>query len=357
MAGFFIPSFGGQGGGGGANPNQNAFIQVRFDNATNRLIFTTANGNDIPISLANIRPDITYVDANYDPVSGQLTLTRGNGQDDVLDLGSNGVQSFNYDANTRTITVINENGQQYTIPHIITEWKDLEYVKEYTDINLIDFAQRQNGVKFDGVGNITDVNASDNGLVRFDVVAGEEYTLIRQRANHGRICFYTADGGFIRLLDEGMRIYNGWNRLKFTAPQGASYAILELLVRQDNEKDVMVLRGDKINLAINTSNPIPYTDGNSIQVGSEVSLKFDNSNSTLLSTTVESAIKELNKKIANAGGGTVTSVNGEIPVDGNVNLSLEINGDDLEFKVENVAKSTLGLYTDNDANDLIRYFV
>lgn len=51
------------------------------------------------------------------------------------------------------------------------------------------------------------------------------------------------------------------------------------------------------------------------------------------------------------------SINQEVGVDGNVDLSLAVNGDELQLKVENNPKSTLSLYTDAEANALIAQFV
>lgn len=51
------------------------------------------------------------------------------------------------------------------------------------------------------------------------------------------------------------------------------------------------------------------------------------------------------------------SINQEVGVDGNVDLSLAVDGDELQLKVENNAKSTLSLYTDTEADALIAQFV
>ena len=51
------------------------------------------------------------------------------------------------------------------------------------------------------------------------------------------------------------------------------------------------------------------------------------------------------------------SINRETGVDGNVDLSLAVDGDELQLKVENNAKSTLSFYTDAEANALIAQFV
>lgn len=133
-------------------------------------------------------------------------------------------------------------------------------------------------------------------------------------------------------------------------------------VSQGNEHQTMIFLGDQLNLSVDTNNPIPFVDGQLIQVGSEVSLKFDNSNSTLKSTTVNSAIKELNDKIANASSGTVTSVNGQAPSGtGEVTLtatvSQEVDGD-IVLTVGNQNNfATLQCMTDQQVQDIKNLFV
>lgn len=205
-----------------------------------------------------------------------------------------------------------KNGREQELTEVITKWTDLDHVKEYSVTNLVDYAKRQNGIKFNNDGQNTE-NNSDYGLVSFNVNGNQDYTLLRQRAYNVRIRFNDSNGQFVEFLDTASSSQGGWRRLKFTTPQNASVAILELLVKQDNEKDVMVLEGDQLNLPVSTSNPIPFTDNKTLQIEKEISYAFDNSNSNINSTTVESAIKELGNKIANASGGTVTRVNGQDP--------------------------------------------
>ena len=265
-------------------------------------------------------------------------LASNNVKEAIDELNGKFVSNVSFVEATRTLKQTINNQEQEIVNGIVTKWEDLEHVKKYEITNLVDYSKRQNGVKFnaDGQNIINDVNC---GLVSFKVEGNQEYTLLRQRAYHVRIRFEDVNGGFIEFLDTPTRIYNGWNRVKFTTPQNAITAILELLVSQANEKEVMVLKGNQLNLSVDTRNPIPFTDSKVLQIGKEVSYAFDNSNSNIKSTTVESAIKELDMKVANAGTGTVTSVNNVQPINGNVQIEIN-NIDNLETTLEGKVPKT-----------------
>ena len=200
---------------------------------------------------------------------------------------------------TLTFTHLNNAVTQIPLDYI-TEWQDLEHVKKYNDTNILDYSKAIPNKAIGDNGGYIDTSA-DWGIVEFPVTANEVYTIVRQRNANLKIRFENIDGDLIQLiLENNMPIHGGWHRYTFTAPLGSTKAILEVKLSQTNEKDTMILSGDKTTLPIDTNNPIPFADGQLIQIGSEVSLKFDNSNSNIKSTTIESAIKEINEKIASA---------------------------------------------------------
>lgn len=103
---------------------------------------------------------------------------------------------------------------------------------------------------------------------------------------------------------------------------------------------------------VKTVNNRPNQGGN-VTVDAE-HINYSNVTSQLVSANVQGAIDELNEKIKKS----VISINNELPnTQGNIDLSLEMVGDELQFKVKDNVKSTLELYTDADANTLIQYFV
>lgn len=114
---------------------------------------------------------------------------------------------------------------------------------------------------------------------------------------------------------------------------------------------------NQVHVVSNKQEALQLLGGGTVDIG-DVFILTDNQNSVHM--YVNQAGTDFDDKCVELtmSNGTIVSINKTYAdATGNINLSLEINGDDLEFKVENVAKSTLGLYTDNDANDLIRYFV
>lgn len=110
---FFIPSFGGQGGGGGVAPApSNAFTAVALQGDT--LVFVRDNGGRENIDLTNILPTDTITDIALN--GNELVITKTDGTVNRVDLSKFfGVQSFTYDDATKRIEVTNENNQQYTI--------------------------------------------------------------------------------------------------------------------------------------------------------------------------------------------------------------------------------------------------
>ena len=110
-------------------------------------------------------------------------------------------------------------------------------------------------------------------------------------------------------------------------------------------------------------------------------IRYDNTTSNLVATNVQEAIEEVNGKTITAGAINgnnivltqengnqinvdvtrligINTINTESPdAQGNIDLALAVDGDNLEFKVKDNVKNTLELYTDADANTLIQYFV
>ena len=105
---------------------------------------------------------------------------------------------------------------------------------------------------------------------------------------------------------------------------------------------------------------VPFSGGAEVLINSNnVALSFDNNGTNLTSVTVHSAIKELDKKVGSAGGGTVTSVNGINPQGGEVTLTATVTqnvGQDIVLRVGNQDFATLQCMTDQDANTIIAGF-
>ena len=207
------------------------------------------------------------------------------------------------------------------------DWQDLSYVEKYESPNILDYSKVEVGKSIDSAsGDITPTN-SDWGIVEFPVVGGDEYTLLRKRNANVKIRFVNGAGAKVDFINQPISSpIGGWHRCVFNAHQDAVKGILEVKHNQGNEKETMILRGNQNDLFVDPNNPIKFSSDKVVVVGKEVALEFDNTDSNIKSTTVESAIKEVNNKIVNTGG-TVTSVNNVDPVDGNVTIGIgNING-------------------------------
>ena len=205
------------------------------------------------------------------------------------------------------------------------DWEDLSYTERYSNLNLLDYSNKEIGKAIDNSGEITTAG-TEWAITTFPIVGGEEYTLMRQRAEYLKIRFEDDAGIKVdSIIDNRVPVYSGWHRRLFTAPVNATRAIVELRVTHNREKDCMVLAGDQRNLEIDVNSTIKFSNRKPVLVGKEVSLEFDNSDSNIKSSTVESAIKELEGK-------SISSVNSVQPVSGNVTVDAEhINYDDAQI--------------------------
>lgn len=351
---------------------KNSYSNSTYDVQTGRLTLIKDNGQQVPYDLAtgtvktvNGQPSnpqgnvtVNSEHINYDSQTSGLTSTTV--QDAIDELNRKFVSDVRYESADRSLHRTIDGQEQELVSGLVTRWTDLDHVQEYTHTNVLDYSKVIPNKAIDGSGE--HINASaDWGTIEFPVTANEDYTLLRQRNANVKIRFEDNNGSKVGFINDPAPASNGWHRCKFTIPSGATKGILEVRVTQGNEYQTMIFLGDQLNLSVDTNNPISFADGQLIQVGSEVSLKFDNSNSTLKSTTVNSAIKELNDKIANAGSGTVTSVNGEIPVGGNVTLTSQVTqtvGQDIVLAVGNQNNfATLQCMTAQEVQEIIALFV
>lgn len=171
---------------------------------------------------------------------------------------------------------------------LVSRWEHLEHVKEYDIVNVLDITKAQAGKGLSTNGDII-ASSKTTGIVEFNVIPDETYTILRQRAWAAKIRFELSDGN-ISSIDAGTTISNGYHRHTFSVPSNTVKAFYELQLDHPNIHEEMILQGN--HMQTNIANYIPYADEKLIQV-SNVSLSFDNSDTKIKSTTVESAIKEL----------------------------------------------------------------
>lgn len=256
------------------------------------------------------------------------------------------------------------NGQpEEVINHVVTEWMDLEYTSQSSIKNIFDKNTQVEDGKYFFVG--TGFVKDGNWCTATIPCNGEERFTIVKMSNH--------DSGHMAFLDENMRIVGGENVsrttvngkivYKVTIPNNVgqvAYFTVNIHKQTVTPDKVMIFSGHIDDSDIPT-NYVPFTDGATVLIdSSEVALSFDGTGTNLSSSTIHSAIKELDGKIANAGGGTVTSVNGELPQpNGDVELVSQVTqtvGQDISLQVGNQNFATLECMTDQEANDIINGF-
>lgn len=284
--------------------------------------YAISGGSTNVRDLLNSAGTVTSVNGQS-PIAGEVTvksehipydnqtsnLASDNVKGAIDELNGKFVSNVRYEVADRSLKQTKNGQESDIVTGIVTQWKDLDYVKEFANTNIVDYSKVQKNTSLNS-GFEYAYNASGEwGVVTFPVTEGEQYTLLRQRQYHVRIRFEDGTGTKVGHVDSPAPANKNWHRCVFNAPVGATKGVLEVRVAQDNEKDVMIFAGDQTDLTVDVNNPIPFFDNKFLQIGTEMSYAFDNSNSNLNSTTVESAIKELDGKVTNAG--TVKTVNSQ----------------------------------------------
>ena len=313
------------------------------------------------------------------------TIPFTNGADVIVDGSKVSVAFDNRNTNLVSQTVagaINEINNKYS--GSIKTWKDLEHVKEYDIANLLDLSKRIEGGHYNSTGAIT--NDTNWSTVLMPIKASTEYTMLR-KDNRGEasrsVVFFNQDGTMVHYYNSAAAPSNGtYHYYTFTTTPDTAYLGISVPhTVSGSGLSCMIVEGH--NYTNYTGVQVPYADGALIQVGFEVSHKFNNSNSSLLSTTVESAIKELDEKIGTTTTGVssvvydddktltvvtngqqmqynlspligIKTINGQAGTDGAISLTTTNNTtDSMEFNVGNQTYATLNFMTDQEATNII----
>ena len=240
------------------------------------------------------------------------------------------------------------NGQpEEVINHVVTEWQDLKYATQSNNYNMLNPSTFEDGKYYNINGLVTDTNW---GNFKIPCRNGDTFTLFKK--SHDSINLGLLNGGrWVQNLQIPQRTNdNGWVKYTISIPQNVTIDSISIPVHKTNNdyKSEVMLFSNNVNAP---NKYIPFTNNRVVSIdGGNVAITFDSSGTTLTSGTTVDAIKELDGKIANAGGGTVTSVNGVTPVDGNVTVEItNIQGlqDSLNNKVD---RTEVG----NDTNKIPR---
>lgn len=178
----------------------------------------------------------------------------------------------------------------------VREWKDLDYVEEYNDVNLMEYNKKVTGYRY-GAGDAY-VEDADWSTYFLDVKPNEQYSIMRRVDDNNRFVFTNSVGGSKIDATNVNTVHqsNGFFIRSLTVPNRNNITKLAIQFKHNENtiNDIMILEG----VHTTVDKFIPYADKQTIQIGREVSYAFDNEGTTLKSTTVESAIKELSEKIS-----------------------------------------------------------
>lgn len=226
------------------------------------------------------------------------------------------VTEVNYDTNGSILKYV-KNGLETEITKVVTEWKDLEYTTQSSLKNVFDKNTQVEDNKRYYYDRIQE--NQDWKIARIPCQAGDEFTIIKSdRNDSSQIGLFEASGVHIQSTSATYKLVKGRVVYHLTIPSSVnnvSYFVVSMEKNITNSDEVMVFKENVVDNDIPT-NYVPFTDGATVIINSsEVALSFDGTGTNLSSSTVHSAIKELSGKIANAGGGTVTSVNNKQPND------------------------------------------
>lgn len=291
----------------GANFNDKT-IEIAFANGAVKMV----NG-EIPNPQGNVTVKAEHID--YD--DAQIGLGGTTVQEAIQKINEKFVSNIEFEDTTRTLKKTINGQEEDVVSGLVRKWGDLEYTTQSTTLkNIFDKTTQVEDNKQYYFGNIRD--NQEWKIIKIPCSVGKEYT-ITKNLKHDSRQFGVYDSKGSLLYDatvSGNKLINNRMTYRFTVPTtltDASYFVTSLFKADTNENDVMVFEG---NLADNEIpvNYIPFMDGASVLVDSnEVALTFDKAGTSLTSVTVHSAIKELDKKIANSGVGTVKRVNGQTP--------------------------------------------
>lgn len=264
---------------------------------------------------------------------------------------TNFITDITYNPVDRTLNKTKNNLNE-EITKVVTEWKDLEYTTQSSIKNIFNKNTQVTEDRHYFV-NIGFVNDQSWRMATIPCSGEKQFTIVKM-SNH--------DSGHMAFLDERNRILGDVNASSYTTVGGktvyritipsnltdVAYFTVNIHKQTLTPNQLMVFSGHIDDSDIPT-NYVPFSDGATVFIDSnEVALSFDGTGTDLSSATIHSVIKELNGKIANAGGGTVTSVNGVQPVGGNVSVGIN-NIPQLQDSLDNKVDTSL---VGNNANKI-----
>ena len=210
-----------------------------------------------------------------------------------------GIVNISFDDNTSILTATKGDGTSIEINLIslVEDWRDLSHVTEISVPNLFSSGRMIPGYWYEANGNLQANSAWSYYISDFEISAGQTYRRIADLNTNSTVC------AFLNANNELVEVGN-WTKI---ADIQGKHAYELTIPNTSNIKKFTINLQHKINqqnglyLWDGVHNPtdvyVPYSDGASILIdGTNVSTKFDPKDSALKSTTLASAIREVNGK-------------------------------------------------------------
>lgn len=228
---------------------------------------------------------------------------------------TNFITDITYNPVDRTLNKTKNNLNE-EITKVVTEWKDLDYTTQSSIKNIFDKNTQVEDKKyyFVGTGYIKNENWC---MATIPCGSEKQFTIVKMTGHDSKhFAFINESGTIVGALDATYQIVGGKAIYKITIPNDltdVAYFTVNMYKQTVTPDKVMVFSGHIENGNIPT-NYVPFTGGATVFIDSnEVALSFDGTGTNLSSSTVHSAIKELNGKITTTTGSVVRSVNGKTP--------------------------------------------
>ncbi len=187
-------------------------------------------------------------------------------------------------------------------------WSSLEDVIEYPYVNILNYNTRRNGLWYNNNDTGIPTANSSWSIIDINVEPNQEYTVARKYADSHRYYFFN-DNTYVSKQNITPNSVNDWRCDVITIPSGVNKISIQFQHGMNTNQKMMMYKGN----GLPPVNFIPYTKGVKVLVGTSVAYEFDNTNTSLNSTDLSSAVRELDGKVTNANTGVVRSINNQNP--------------------------------------------
>lgn len=246
-------------------------------------------------------------------------LISDNVKEAIDELNGKFVSNVSFVEATRTLKQTKNNQESDVVTGLVTRWKHLEHVTESNTFNIFNPTTFIDGHYY-GVNGVVVPN-TNWGHFNIPCSANETFTVFKKRYDSKNFGLLDSNVNWFSNLVVNSTTDGVWQKFTVNIPQDQRVVYLSIPVyKVDNDyrNEVMVFRG-------NVQAPaefIPFTNNREISIdGEKVNISFEASTTTLSTNNIVDAIKELDMKVANAGAGTVTSVNTIEPINGDVTIT------------------------------------